>query len=307
MIEAAEQEMDRAMSHARLLRSGISLAALMAMGPAAHALTVDTTHVTDGVFTSSVEWAGRPTISKQIFPQGSDGSGGAALYVEQGTALGNNKLYLMYDYFNPSDGRFLNPNANVSFSVFFQVPRDNEDYLVEITTGGITGVFTKPTSEPSTVNPDGTLNSGAPWTPASTADQASGKFLGKVGFGTSPDDSLSAHPMAEFELTFDQTAFDTPPPNPQPGLYDPAPAFWAAGASGSFPNTGAALFDPPISSAIFQLNPDGTTIVTPVLDPNSGGPVPQGNVPPRGVPEPASLVLLGAGLAALAGLRRRPA
>ena len=62
----------------------------------------------------------------------------------------------------------------------------------------------------------------------------------------------------------------------------------------------AVAADPPITSAIFTLNPDGTTIVTPVLGTN-GGPVQQ---IPEGVPEPSSLLLVLSGVLALTRLKK---
>jgi hypothetical protein len=72
---------------------------------------------------------------------------------------------------------------------------------------------------------------------------------------------------------------------------------------------GLGVTDPPISSAIFTLNPDGTTTVTPALGAN-GDPVLQ---PQNVVPEPSSQVLAGVGLLIVIGsgwaagrLGRRP-
>jgi hypothetical protein len=58
--------------------------------------------------------------------------------------------------------------------------------------------------------------------------------------------------------------------------------------------------DPPISSGIFQLNPDGSTILIPVLGGN-GAPVMQGTA----TPEPGSLNALASGVLLLALRRRR--
>ena len=274
--------------------AGVAVLALAAaVTPAATAATVCTggcgsLHVTDGAFTNVQEWnTARPTVNKTVFAKGTDGSGGAALYVEQTGGT----LYLMYDYYNPQPGF----TVNTLFDVFFQVPSQKEDYLAQIQGNSVT-VFSKPASSPSLVNPDGTLNNGAPWSPADAADLQSGRFQGAVGFSGSPDSS-TPHPMAEFQLTIDQTRFSSPPPNPQSGLYDPAPAFWGA-------SVGSGGQDPPISSAIFQLDPNGTTNVNPVLNPVTGGPVSQGNVD---APEPASIVVLAAGLLGLAVARRQGA
>jgi hypothetical protein len=97
--------------------------------------------------------------------------------------------------------------------------------------------------------------------------------------------------MAEFDLTINGGA--------NKGIYDPAPAFWSAtctNCSGGIALSAAA--DPPISSAIFTLNPDGTVSVSPVFG-TSGGPIQQ----PNETPEPASLWLIAPALALL--FRRR--
>jgi len=63
-------------------------------------------------------------------------------------------------------------------------------------------------------------------------------------------------------------------------------AVWTGGAAG-----------PPISSALFTLDPDGTMTVTPAFGGN-GDPVLQ---PQNVVPEPSGLVLAGSGLLSLVG------
>jgi hypothetical protein len=65
-------------------------------------------------------------------------------------------------------------------------------------------------------------------------------------------------------------------------VYSPDPAYWRADAS---KDSG----DPPISSAIFTINPDGSTTIQPVA-----------------IPEPSALALMGLGLGlGLARLRAR--
>jgi hypothetical protein len=67
---------------------------------------------------------------------------------------------------------------------------------------------------------------------------------------------------------------------PHAGIYSPAPAFWSASAASN-------VIDPPISSAIFTLNPDGSTTITSVL------------------PEPSAFLLAGAGLLLVGLLGKR--
>ena len=250
-------------------------------------------HCTDGGFnlhnggsqiSDATEWGG-PNVSKTFFPLALDGSGGAYLYVEQGVTGQPNQLYLMYDY-------VAGTSAEPFFNVFFQVK--DEDYLARIQGSAIT-VFVKPVDQPSTINADGTFNTGAPWTAADSNDLALGNFKGSVSFGVSPNSSV-AHPLAEFELSVDEGAFGGGAPNKGTGLYDPSPSFWSASVPNGPVSGTFASADPPISSGIFQLSPDGGVSVTPVLG-NAGGPVLQGNV----VPEPGSLWMMGTAMMLLAG------
>jgi hypothetical protein len=223
-------------------------------------------------------------------------TGGAYLYADQGLGTQAGNLYLLYDYVNsPNAG--LGP-TNSFFDVFFQVPNENTDYVAQFALNGQVTLFEKPTGTVSQENPDGTLNlNSPPWTPDSSSDPdfVKANFQAALGFGTSPNSSTN-HLIAEFQLTIDTSLF---PGNsgPSTGLYSPDPAFWSASVGSS---VGLAL-DPPISSAIFTLNPNGTTDLNPVIGPN-GGPVLQ---PQDAIPEPSSLVLLSLGAATVIAARRR--
>jgi len=241
-------------------------------------------HVSDGLFNGSAtsvsdgpEW-GCPTVSKSGFAQVGN-AGGAFLYADQD---GHN-LNLMYDYAAGSNASF--------FDVFFEVVPDGHAYLVRMPAAGLLEAFERPIGSVAPLDANGSfaLGAGSGWTPLTAADLALAQFQGAVGFGTSQNNQ-APHPMAEFQLTINQAGAGDQPN----GVYDPSPAFWSASVN---TNGGA---DPPISSGIFTLNPDGTTTVTPVLGPN-GAPVMQGSV----LPEPATLALFMSGLFGL-GAARRP-
>jgi hypothetical protein len=249
-------------------------------------------HATDGGFnlhnggsptSEGPEWTGL-NVAKSVFPVGSDGSGGAVLYVEQGPGT----LYLMYDYINGTSSL-----KNSFFDVFFQDRVDNTDYGVRIQGNSFTA-FEKPFGPSSPVNPDGSFDfSGAPWTALTQADLTLANFHGAVGFGPSPN-SLTSHLLAEFDLTINSAGSGQPN-----GIYDPAPAFWSASCTNCSGAIGAQ--DPPITSGIFSLNPDGSTIVSPIFADTSGGAVQQ----PNEAPEPASALLLTPALVLLLLRRRR--
>jgi hypothetical protein len=99
--------------------------------------------------------------------------------------------------------------------------------------------------------------------------------------------------MAEFDVTINRA-----PAGQSNGLYSPNPAFWSA-STGGLGGVSLTSLDPPITSGIFQLNPDGTTTVAPVLT-SSGAPILEGDVP-----EPATWWVVGSGALALLALRKR--
>jgi hypothetical protein len=249
------------------------------------------THTTDGLFnagtlpqTDGPEWSG-PNVVKTFFPVAPDGSGGAYLYIDQGAGPQLGTLFLMYDYVNGNSS-----SVNTFFDVFFQDRVDNTDYGVRVQGTSFTA-FEKPFGPASGLNPDGSFDfSSAPWTALTSNDLTLANFHGAVGFGTSPNDTVNSHLMAEFDLTINTAGSGT-----ANGIYDPAPAFWSATCTNCAGKGVGAQGDPPITSGIFQLNPDGTTIVTPVLG-LSGGPLQQPN---ESAPEPASLWLLAPALALL--------
>ncbi len=260
------------------------LLGFFAVAVLAHATTV-CTHVTDGTFEPG-EWT-CPTVSVSFFPQVASG-GGAYLYADQGQN-GNNNLYLMYDYVGGSV-------AASFFDVFFEVVPDANAYLVRIPSGGgALQTFERPIGSVAPLLPNGSfdVSGSSGWTPLTPADLALAQFQGAVGFGPSPNNA-TPHPMAEFQLTVSQPAGPSGASGAN-GIYSPAPAFWGASEKSS------GGVDPPISSGIFMLNPDGTTTIVPVLGPN-GGPLQQGSVL---MPEPGTIFILGSGLLALLAIRGR--
>ena len=270
-------------------------------------------HVTDGVFTSGAEWTGT-NVSKTFFPAvGPDGpaqSGGAYLYVEQGNRQFNqlktinpelvafgtpNTLFLMYDWVNSVKFAV---DAHSFLDVFFQVNGSVHaaDYLVRMFAGTDNfQAYERAPGSPAPVNPDGSFNVGAGsgWSALDAEDLALAKFRTAIGSGASPDDA-TPHLMAEFELSIDNSSPDRGGSQSAPGLYDPAPAFWSASAK--------IGIDPPLSSGMFSLNPDGSTNVTSVFGPN-GGPISQ-PIQPLAVPEPSTLLLAGLGLLACLGINK---
>ncbi len=269
------------------MRSWIGFFAVAALsGGLAHATTV-CNHVTDGVFGSG-EW-NCPTVSTSFFPQVA-GGGGAFLYADQGQN-GNNNLYLMYDYVGA-----VAPSS--FFDVFFEVVPDASSYLVRIPAGGGgLQTFERPIGTVAPLLPNGSfdLSGSSGWIPLTPADLALAQFQGAVGFGPSPNDA-TPHPMAEFQLTINRPAGPSGASGAN-GIYDPSPAFWSASEKSS----GGA--DPPISSGIFMLNPDGTTTVLPVLG-GDGAPLQQST----DLPEPRTLVIFASGLFGIFASRyyRRP-
>jgi hypothetical protein len=191
-------------------------------------------------------------------------------------------LYLAYDYFHATTA----PAPNTFFDVFFAVPPDQTDYLVRIMGTSFTA-FEKPEGVLAPT-PGGNFDpTSSPWTPLNSSDLTLAKFMGAIGFGTSPNSNVN-HQIAEFQLTINTVGRSTA----ANGIYDPTPAFWSASTGGGFST------DPPIASAIFTLNPDGTTTVNPILGAN-GDPILQ---PQNAIPEPASLILACMSLFSVVGV-----
>jgi hypothetical protein len=260
-------------------------------------------HVADGTF-GDQEWTAsstngspaRPSVSVQSFTVAGNPQG-AYLFAEQ-TLNGNptsgpgNQLHLMYDFVaSPTVLGALAGASNSFFDVFFQVPTTNTDYVVHLTANGFQA-YEKPTGTASALNADGSLAlTGSPWSLLDGNVLSLAQFQGAIGFGASPNSS-QPHLQAEFALSIDSGNRD--------GLYGSDAAFLSVSAFSDIAQ------DPPISSGIFTLNPDGTTTILPALGPD-GGPVqqPQDVVTTAAVPEPHSVVLLGLGAVGLVFGRRK--
>jgi hypothetical protein len=245
-------------------------------------------HATDGQFGAN-EWN---SVTPAFFPVVGN-AGGSYLYAAQGQGSQFGNLYLMYDWVNSPNVGQDPTHVPTYFDVFFTVQAN--DYVAHFGTApdGASPngfdqtnllVYEKSDAVVSPLNPDGSFNlSGPPWTlldppgGPNDADFTNGKFVSAVGFGASPN-STAAHLEGELQMTINTTPFNN---QPSDGLYDPDPAFWSG--SGIDPEG----LDPPISSAIFTLNPDGTTTLDPVFALN-GGPAQQ---PQDVVPEPSSIIL----------------
>jgi hypothetical protein len=287
----------RAMWALKTLVLGVSLQLIV--GASARATTTAITtipvpHITDGIFTPG-EWP-TATSSQLLFPfDPTTGAGGAWLYADQGTAAGGppggalgTTLFLLYDY---TSGTTV-PTPNTFFDVFFAVPSQQVDYLVRIMGNNTFTAFEKPISTLAPTPGGGFVPQAPPWTPLSQSDLTLANFHGAIGFGPSPNLSVN-HQIAEFQLTINTTGSNS---NPN-GIYNPSPAFWSASTGGVAP--GVALADPPISSAIFTLNPDGTISLAPVFGPN-GDPILQ---PQTVIPEPSGFALACAGALCVLGYR----
>ena len=277
-------------------------------------------HVTDGMFTdfpaSNSEWdETRPSVHVQDFAFNPvNGTGGAELYVEGGISLQQPTLWLLYDAYALHSANF---QSDSFFDIFFQTKEpplpdipgsggSTTDYLIRVLQGGAFEAFEKPDdglAAPLDGQGNFIVDSNSPWTPVNTSEL--NDFHASLSFGFSPDHNASTgdpdpHLIVEFDVTT-RTPFIAPTPGDpgqpgSPGAYDPAPAFWGAGKGGEH--------DPPMTSEIFQLNPDGSVLrADPVFDAN-GDPAKQ----PQDVatvPEPAGVLLLGIGALGALGARVR--
>jgi hypothetical protein len=251
----------------------------------------------DGQFSGGGEWSditpawfhSDTTTGATPVPAG-NASANSLLFagLAKDTPASDPELYLMYDFLGrqslpTTPGEFL---GNVNFPV--------------TVAGGASRNLTVTFNENATVTGatvsidlhDGT----GPHDPAVLGIE------GAVGFGTTPASIVGAgspfatiqHELIELGVPLLIPAgFGSPGSSiPQGGVrgdnkgdgYSPAPAFWNANANKS------PSVDPPISSAIFQINPNGSTLIQPL---------------PMPMPEPSTFVLAGLGALGLWGIARK--
>jgi len=269
--------------HARRTAGVLGGTCLFILGswPAQAGPTTGCSHVVDGTFTSTGEWATCPTAQLSAFAP-VNGVGGAVLGVDQGVPGRDNNLYLIYDDVGTT-------TQAAYLDVFFEVVPDGHAYLVRITSAGFYA-FERPLQNTAPLDANGSfdLSAGSGWDPLSQEDLALANFHTALTFGSSPFRN-TAHPIAELSLTIDRSGTGGPG-----GVYSEDPAFWSAS------ETGIGTPDPPISSEIFTLSSDGSTVATKVLDAN-GNPLMQGSV----LPEPGTVWLGGTVLIGMAAMGRR--
>ena len=219
--------------------------------------------ITPVAFTAALTAGGNPTPVAA-------GSPNATALLYAGLDPGHDSVYLMYDYKLRTNPVFA--PGTVAADVAFPITVDaNGPQNIDVRfTANAGGGF------------DITVNglAGSPSVLASSLG-----MVGAIGFGPSALDTAS-HMLVELEVPLAIPANFGPAFNRAgtSGVYSPAPAFWAADLQN---NAG----DPPISSAIFQINPDGSTIIRPSVGP---------------VPEPGSMALLASlGLSCSVLLKRQ--
>jgi len=250
----------------------------------------------DGQFTDSLEWSD-VTPAAFIAPPDNEGTlfrsdiddprTNSLLYaaIAPGT-VGPTELYLMYDYADRTrlgffPGEFI---ADIAFPLTVGGELFGES-VVRIRGGGFvpTGLGVQADSffDVFVALGDGSV------LPAEQFD-----IEGAIGLGMSPRFAFD-HMMIELEVAllipegFGGSSGSPFPPGGLPdGHYSPDPAFWGASA-------GNDAVDPPISAALFTINPNGSTTVR-VTAPAV-----------QVIPEPSTLLLLSGGLVPL--IRRRRA
>lgn len=246
--------------------------------------------IVDGQFTGAGEWSD-VTPSAFISSPGTtavpttlgDPLANSLLYatLARTTPVADPFLYLMYDFL-PRTNAVVAPNE-VFASVAFQITlpgrptgdRTSIAVLFAGKSGGSTFKGDSGVAVPSFFDVFIDLNlDGNPDGQASAFG-----ITGAAGFGPS---SLSATPhlLVELEVQLRIPAgFANPPAptgplpgggiNPATGAYDPDPIFWGAagGADGTLPAFGETLQS--ASGGIFEINPDGSTSITPTPEPTS--------------------------------------
>ena len=300
----------RAASPKFILTGLIAAAASLAILASSSAQISAFSFTLDGQFTPGGEWSDvtpsaflssgpGTSASPSTFP----GPANTLLYAAIGTTAGatNPSLHLMYDFL-PRTNQTISAGelfASVTFPVTLHDPQsgqDRKDFISVLFVGrnnqpalkgasAVAGSFFDIFVDLDINDPSNTP------VPGNTIPG----LFGAAGFGPS---SLSATPhlLVELEVALRiQPGFGGPTGplnpggngiNPATGLYDPDPVFWGAagGADGGTPGFTGNLQS--ATSAIIEINPDGSLAITPT-------------------PEPTSAVLLLGCLGVLAARRRR--